>query len=138
MGAGHESNQTRVGWAVSAAGGEDGQALGGQQGQHPPQLDRDGRWWADRIMAANGMYDTVKQAIQDLIAPDLERIKGELAGVRTELRAELTAVRAELKAINDRIDTLKERVTETNKRLDEALNIRERLAAVEAKLAARA
>jgi hypothetical protein len=29
-------------------------------------------------MAAKGVYDTVKQAIQDLIAPDLEHIKGEL------------------------------------------------------------
>ena len=104
----------------------------GSSSPHASQLDTCPHPWADGVMAAKGMYETVKQAIQDLIAPDLERIKGELAGVRTELRAELTAVRAELKAINDPIDTLKERVTETNKRLDEALNIRERLAAVEA------
>ena len=32
-------------------------------------------------MAARGVYETVKQAIQDVIAPDLERIKGQLTGV---------------------------------------------------------
>lgn len=67
-------------------------------------------------MAAKGIYDTVKQAIQDVVAPDLERIKGQLTGVdarlgavekrvdegltgvRAELKADLSAVRAELKA----------------------------------------
>jgi len=32
-------------------------------------------------MAAKVPYHTVKQAIQDLIAPDLERIKGELVAL---------------------------------------------------------
>jgi hypothetical protein len=36
----------------------------------------------------------VKQATQDVVAPDLERIKGELA----VLRAEVGAVRTELRA----------------------------------------
>ena len=94
-------------------------------------------------MAAKGMYETVKQAIQDLIAPDLERIKGQLTGLDARVdavRTEVAAVRAEvaalerrteatLGAVNDRLDTLKERITD-------ALDIRERLAAVEAKLAA--
>ncbi len=94
-------------------------------------------------MATKGMYETVKQAIQDLIAPDLERIKGQLTGLDARVdavRTEVAAVRAEvaslekrteaaLGAVNDRLDTLKERVTD-------ALDIRERLAAVEAKLAA--
>jgi hypothetical protein len=45
-----------------------------------------------------GVYDTVKQAIQDLIALDLERIKGELV-----------AVRADIKAVDSRVGTLKTR-----------------------------
>src|ERR1043166_9741515 len=106
-------------------------------------------------MAAKGVYETVKQAIQDLIAPDLERIKGQLTGVDARIGAlekrvdeGLSALRQEtyagLRAINDRIDALKDRVEQTNrrlddtnKRLDEALDIRERLATIEAKLAAR-
>jgi predicted nuclease with TOPRIM domain len=94
-------------------------------------------------MAAKDMYETVKQAIQDLIAPDLERIKGQLTGLDARVdavRTEVAAVRAEvaalekrmeaaLGAVNDRLDTLKERVTD-------ALDIRERLAVVEAKLPA--
>ena len=121
-------------------------------------------------MAAKGMYDTVKQAIQDLIAPDLERIKGQLTGVDARISAFEKSVDARIsalekgvdarisafekgvdarisalekrvdegfRAVNDRLDTLRERVAETNKRLDEALDIRERLATLEAKFAAR-
>ncbi len=95
-------------------------------------------------MAAKDVYETVKQAIQDVIAPDLERIKGELVAVRAELKAmddRITSLRNELhsglRAVDDRIDALKDRQEQTNKRLDEALDIRERLAAVEAKLAVR-
>ena len=98
-------------------------------------------------MAAKGMYDTVKQAIQDVIAPDLERIKGQLTGLDARIsaldkridslekrvdeggNALRQEMRAELRAVDTRIDALKDR-------LDEALNIRERLAAIEVKLAA--
>jgi hypothetical protein len=48
-----------------------------------------------------GLYESVKRAIQDLIAPDLERIKGELV-----------AVRAEIKAVDSRVGTLEKRVSE--------------------------
>jgi chromosome segregation ATPase len=106
-------------------------------------------------MAAKGVYDTVTQAIQDLIAPDLERIKGQLTGLDARINSlekrvdeGLGALRSEthagLRAVNDRIDALKERVEQTNrrlddtnKRLDEALDIRERLAALEARMVAR-
>jgi hypothetical protein len=110
-------------------------------------------------MAPKGMYDTVKQAIQDLIAPDLERIKGQLTGVDARISAfekgvdtrisalekgvdvRISALEKRVdegfRAVSDRIDALKERVAETNKRLDEALDIRERLATLEAKFAAR-
>ncbi len=99
-------------------------------------------------MAAKGIYETVKQAIQDVVAPDLERIKGQLAGARSELKAELTAVRGEVKAVDDRIASLRNemhaelrtvsaRIDALKDRLDEALNIRERLATLEAKVAAR-
>ena len=99
---------------------------------------------------ANGKHSAVPRhrEIKDLIAPELERIKGALAGVRAEMKAMekrvddgFSSLRNEMQAgfrsVDDRIDTLRERVADTNKHLDEALDIRERLAAVEAKLAAR-
>jgi hypothetical protein len=106
-------------------------------------------------MATKGLYETVKQAIQDVIAPDLERIKGELVGARGELKgldARIGSIekrideglaglrnetRAGLLAVNDRIDTLKARFDQSNKRMDDALDIREPLASLEARFAAR-
>lgn len=44
-------------------------------------------------MPAKGVYDTVKQAIQDLIVPDLERIRGQL-----------TALDARINSLEKRVD----------------------------------
>ena len=109
-------------------------------------------------MATKVMYDAVKQAIQDLIAPDLERIKGQLTGVDARISAldkrvdeGLAAVRSEVASLEKRVDeglsalrqemraelrTVDTRMDALKDRLDEALNIRERLAAIEVKLAA--
>src|SRR5713101_2693195 len=38
-------------------------------------------------MAIKGTYDTIEQAFQDIIAPQLERINGEIAGLKTEVRS---------------------------------------------------
>ena len=88
-------------------------------------------------MAAKGVYETVKQAIQDVIAPDLERIKGQLTGLHARISGLEKRVDDGLRAVHDRIDAVKDQLEHSNKRLDEALNIRERLAALEAKIAAR-
>jgi uncharacterized coiled-coil protein SlyX len=98
-------------------------------------------------MAVRGMYDTVRQVFQDIIAPQIEGLKGEITALRTEqhrldekmdllttmltkrLEDGLTAVRAEIGAVRTEIGY-------TNRRLDEALEIRERLATLEAKVAA--
>jgi prefoldin subunit 5 len=93
------------------------------------------------------MYDTVHQVFQDIIAPQIEGLKGEMTALRAEQRRldekmdllttmltkrledGLTAVRAEINAVRTEIGY-------TNRRLDEALEIRERLATLEAKVAA--
>jgi uncharacterized coiled-coil protein SlyX len=98
-------------------------------------------------MAVRGMYDTVRQVFQDIIAPQIEGLKGEITALRTEqhrldekmdllttmltkrLEDGLAAVRAEIGAVRTEIGY-------TNRRLDEALEIRERLATLEAKVAA--
>jgi chromosome segregation ATPase len=117
-------------------------------------------------MAIKGTYDTIKQAIQDLIAPQLERISGEIAGLKTEVRSlekrmeegqsflhqEIGSLREEVRqgngglrgemnSLREEIRSLREETRQglayTNKRLDESAEIRERLAALEAKMAAR-
>ncbi len=117
--------------------------------------------FSDRLgnkMPGRGIYDTVKQAIQDVVAPQLQELKGEIAGLRGEmsgLRGELrqiekrmeegfSAGRNEVNSLrnemNARLSALDEkfssRLDYTNKRLEEALEIRERLAALEARVGA--
>ena len=103
-------------------------------------------------MALKGTYETVKQAIQDVIAPDLERIKGqivaleatvgavdvklealrgEMHGLRNEMHGLRNEMQAGFRSVDDRIDALKERAEHTGRRIDETLEIRERLAALE-------
>jgi chromosome segregation ATPase len=113
-------------------------------------------------MPGRGIYDTVKQAIQDIVAPQLQELKGDIAGFRGEikgeitgLRAEITGLRAEVRQIEKRMEDgfasirnemsvrfaaldekFSQRLDHTNQRLDDALEIRERLAALEARVAA--
>src|SRR5262249_45859849 len=142
-------------------------------------------------MAVRGMYDTVRQVFQDIIAPQIEGLKGEMTALRAEqhrldekmdllttlltkrledglgavraevsavrteltkrledglvaLRAEVSAVRTELTkrledglvAVRAEIGAVRTEIGYTNRRLDETLEIRERLATLEAKVAA--
>jgi predicted nucleic acid-binding Zn-ribbon protein len=107
-------------------------------------------------MALKGIgNDTVKQAIQDVIAPQIQELKGEIAALRGEmggLRGEMrqfekrvddgfAAVRGEMRQIEKRMDegftAVRNEMALTHKRVDDALEIRERLAALEARFAAR-
>ncbi|MEK6682035.1 MAG: hypothetical protein AABY79_08745 [Nitrospirota bacterium] len=69
-----------------------------------------------------GVYEEVKQALQDIVAP------------------ELRALQVEIKRLDEKIDSLRNEVTTEIKRLDEkidiAIQIRERLASLEAKVSA--
>ena len=110
-------------------------------------------------MASRGTYDTVKQAIQDLIAPELERIKGQLSGLDarigaldtkleaktvaladklgaldTKLEAKTGALADKIGALDTKVEAVRSELRGLEKRLDETLSIRERLAAVEAAL----
>ena len=77
-------------------------------------------------MALRGTYETLKQAFQDIIAPQLERINGQIEGLKVEMQS----VRNEMQSVRNEIAA-------TNKRLDDSLDVRERLAAIEGKLSAR-
>ena len=83
-------------------------------------------------MAAN-IYQAVKQAMQDLVAPQLESLKGEMGAMRLDIR------RVEEK-LSTKIDALDEKFSSEIHRIDEkltwALDLRERIIVLETKLAA--
>ena len=71
--------------------------------------------------------------MQDIIAPQLEAVKGEISSLKIEIKKldeKIDSSRNEIKADISRLD---EKLLFTNKRLDEALEIRERLAVLEAR-----
>jgi hypothetical protein len=107
-------------------------------------------------VAAN-IYQAVKQAMQDLIAPQLESLKGEIGELRADLRGQIGAVcseigelRAELRGemgsvrgemgqlraeLRGEIGALGAEIRRVDDKLTWALDLRERIVALETKLA---
>jgi hypothetical protein len=92
-------------------------------------------------MALEGTYDTLKQLFQDIIAPQLEKMSGEISGLKTEVRSLEKRMEEGFASSRNEMESLRGEMRQglayTNERLDEVLEIRERLAALEAKLANR-
>jgi chromosome segregation ATPase len=124
-------------------------------------------------MALRGTYETLKQLFQDIIAPQLERINGQIEGLKVEMaslekrmgegftslrnemqaglsaaHSEIQSVRGEIQAVRGEVHSLRNEmitsfsavhneIAATNKRLDDAIDMRERLAALEGKMSAR-
>ena len=84
-------------------------------------------------MAAN-IYQAVEQAMQDLVAPQTESIKGEITALRAEMRGEVRALRGEMTGLDGKITGLRVEVTANFARLEErlttALDLRERIVAL--------
>jgi cell division septum initiation protein DivIVA len=93
-----------------------------------------------------GVYDQIKKAFQDLIAPELHAVRGDIrlldqkidgldARLTTKidsLRAETVSLKGELLAEIRRLDT---RIDGVDRELRTAIDIRERLATLEARRA---
>ncbi len=106
---------------------------------------------------------TIQKALQAVMAPEMQFVKerpasleGQMGALEGRVTGEIKTLQSEIKRLDDKIDNglarmdnkidagfarLEERIariddklTFTNKRLDEALEIRERLAALEAKV----
>jgi len=63
------------------------------------------------------VYDDAKKAIQDLLSPEIQEIKGELRAVNTRVDALGKNMELQFRAINQRFDDLIDRL-ELRKRIE--------------------
>ncbi len=98
-----------------------------------------------------GICDQIKAAIQDIVAPALHELRGEIQTMRGEIRGEMQAMRADIQRVDQKIDgvdqkigymkgeliaeirRLDARIDGVDRELRTAIDIRERLAALEAR-----
>jgi ABC-type phosphate transport system auxiliary subunit len=93
-------------------------------------------------MARMGIYDQIKTAFQDLIAPALHELRGQIEVLRVDnrridgkvdsLQAQMGSMKNELISEIRRVDV---RIDSVDRELRVAIDIRERLAALEARRA---
>ena len=104
-------------------------------------------------------YDQIKKALQDIVAPELKAIQGDIKALHAAFEVEIkrldqridslrsqmgffrNEMMSEFKRVDSRIDGVNSRVDGVNSRIDAlaselrvAIEIRERLAALEAKV----
>lgn len=102
-------------------------------------------------MVSVGISDQIKTAFQDLIPPELHALRADIQrldqkvdgadarltiridGVRTEMTSMKGELLAELRRLDARIDGLDARIDGVDRELRTAIDIRERLAALEAR-----
>ncbi len=98
-------------------------------------------------MAAN-IYQAVKQAMQDLVAPQLEALKGEITtvrgdigGLRTDVRRVEETLTSEIRRVDEKLsgeirrvdDKLSAEIHRIDEKLTWALDLRERIVVLEAR-----
>lgn len=80
-----------------------------------------------------GVYEEVKQALQDIVAPELRALQVEIKRLDEKIDSGM-------QRLDEKIDSLKSEITSEIRRLNEkidiAIQIRERLASLEARVAA--
>ena len=87
-----------------------------------------------------GLHDQLKKAFQDVVAPEIHALRGDIQrldakidgvdGKVTSLRGEMTSMKNELLAEIRRVDA---RIDGVDRELRTAIDVRERLAALEAR-----
>ena len=91
-------------------------------------------------MPAVGVDDQIKTAFRDIIASELHALRGDIRlldqkidSLRTEFTVEIRRVDTRIDGVNIRIDGLNTRIDGLDRELRTAIDIRERLAALEAR-----
>jgi phage shock protein A len=83
------------------------------------------------------IYQNLKQIIQDAIAPEIQSIKGDIKALQTQmgsLEAEVAGLRADFRSFDAHTD---KRFEEQSRQWELAMEVRERLAALEAQIKSR-
>ena len=82
----------------------------------------------------------IKQAIQELIVPDLRDIKSEVKGLQIEIKRLDEKIDAQGAKLDDKISSLRNEMLSEFRRLDErvdlTVHVRERLMSLETRMAA--
>ena len=86
------------------------------------------------FLAWLNIYQTIKQVVQDAVAPEIQALKGEIVGVKAEIKGLSDRIDSLEKRLDQRIDGLEKRMDGFERQLELALDVRERLAVVEARL----
>jgi hypothetical protein len=73
------------------------------------------------------IYQTLKQIVQDAIAPEIQSIKGDIKSLETKVES----LRTELHAFETRVE---KRYEEQSRHWELAMEVRERLASLEAQV----
>ena len=91
-------------------------------------------------MVQEPMAVDVKQAIQELIVPDLREIKSDVKGLQSEIKRLDEKIDAQGARLDDKISSLRNEMLSEFRRLDERIDltvhIRERLMSLETRMAA--
>ncbi|MBE7444691.1 MAG: hypothetical protein HS132_05375 [Planctomycetia bacterium] len=85
------------------------------------------------------VYEQVKQALQDVVAPELKSIQVEIRRLDDKIDTKIESLKTEIKRLDDKVENLDKRLSSKidslDDKIDTAIQIRERLASLEAKLA---
>ena len=84
-------------------------------------------------MPTMGVYDQIKTAFQDIIAPELHALRGDIHLLDRKIDALRTEFTVEIRRVDTRIDGVNTRIDGLDRELRTAIDIRERLAALEAR-----
>ena len=91
-----------------------------------------------------GLYDQFKKAFQDIVAPEIQRLEGRIDGMDGRLTAKIDAVDSRVTSLRTETISMKNELLAEIRRLDSrldsvdrelhtAIEVRERLAALEAR-----
>jgi hypothetical protein len=97
------------------------------------------------MAAAKTIVDSVRDVVQDLLVPELKAFQVSIDSLRTEMgsiRTEMASTRTEMKLRDDKMEQIirsgdeknEQAIRNFSEKLDFALDIRERLATLEARL----
>lgn len=80
-------------------------------------------------MKSKNAVDSLREVVQDFLVPELKSVKVSIDSLHTELKNSIDALRNEMR-LQDEKQT--QAIKHLSEKLDYAINIRERLAALEA------